>query len=38
MANYKVPRSVAFLADFPMNAGGKVLKGDLRVLAAREHL
>ncbi len=36
MANYKVPRSVAFLDDFPMNAGGKVLKGELRELAAGE--
>lgn len=36
MANYKVPRSVTFLQEFPMNAGGKVLKGDLRTLAARE--
>jgi acyl-CoA synthetase (AMP-forming)/AMP-acid ligase II len=36
MANYKVPRSVSFLTEFPMNAGGKVLKGDLRKLAAGE--
>ncbi|MBE9537891.1 MAG: AMP-binding protein [Proteobacteria bacterium] len=36
MANYKVPRSVTFVQEFPMNAGGKVLKGDLRALAARE--
>ncbi len=36
MANYKVPRSVSFLQEFPMNAGGKVLKGDLRELAASE--
>jgi acyl-CoA synthetase (AMP-forming)/AMP-acid ligase II len=36
MANYKVPRSVRFLDEFPMNAGGKVLKNDLRELAARE--
>jgi len=34
MANYKVPRSVDLLAELPMNAGGKVLKGELRVLAA----
>lgn len=34
MANYKVPRSVTFLDEFPMNASGKVLKGELRVLAA----
>ena len=26
MANYKVPRSVRFLEELPMNAGGKVLK------------
>ncbi len=36
MANYKVPRSVRFLDEFPMNAGGKVLKNKLRELAARE--
>jgi acyl-CoA synthetase (AMP-forming)/AMP-acid ligase II len=36
MANYKVPRSVRFLQEFPMNAGGKVLKNELRELAARE--
>ena len=36
MANYKVPRSVRFLDEFPMNAGGKILKGELRELAARE--
>jgi acyl-CoA synthetase (AMP-forming)/AMP-acid ligase II len=36
MANYKVPRSVRFLEEFPMNAGGKVLKNELREMAARE--
>ena len=36
MANYKVPRSVSFVENFPMNAGGKVLKGELRALAAGE--
>lgn len=36
MANYKVPRSVRFVAELPMNAGGKVLKNQLRDLAARE--
>jgi len=36
MANYKVPRSVRFLPEFPMNAGGKVLKNELRELAAQE--
>ena len=34
MANYKVPRSVRFLDAFPLNAGGKVLKTELRALAA----
>jgi acyl-CoA synthetase (AMP-forming)/AMP-acid ligase II len=34
MANYKVPRSVRFLEAFPLNAGGKVLKTELRQLAA----
>ena len=36
MANYKVPRSVRFLREFPMNAGGKVLKNALRELARTE--
>ncbi len=36
MANYKVPRSVRFLDAFPLNAGGKVLKTELRRLAAGE--
>lgn len=31
MANYKVPRSVQFVAVLPLNAAGKVLKGELRV-------
>ncbi|MFE3070961.1 FadD3 family acyl-CoA ligase [Streptomyces sp. NPDC059247] len=30
MANYKVPREVEFLPELPRNAGGKVLKGELR--------
>ncbi|MDE2596782.1 MAG: FadD3 family acyl-CoA ligase [Sphingomonadales bacterium] len=30
MANYKVPRSFAFLTDLPRNASGKVLKTELR--------
>ncbi|MER6010039.1 FadD3 family acyl-CoA ligase [Streptomyces bluensis] len=30
MANYKVPRSVEFLAQLPRNASGKVVKGELR--------
>ena len=36
MANYKVPRAVRFLNEFPMNAGGKVLKNELRDRAAAE--
>ena len=36
MANYKVPRAVRFLDEFPMNAGGKVMKNELRALAARD--
>ncbi|WP_200308388.1 FadD3 family acyl-CoA ligase [Streptomyces adelaidensis] len=30
MANYKVPRKVAFVGELPRNAGGKVVKGELR--------
>ncbi|MFE8963099.1 FadD3 family acyl-CoA ligase [Streptomyces iakyrus] len=30
MANYKVPRSVRFVAELPRNASGKVVKGALR--------
>ncbi|MFE9030437.1 FadD3 family acyl-CoA ligase [Streptomyces iakyrus] len=30
MANYKVPRSVRFVAELPRNASGKVMKGALR--------
>jgi acyl-CoA synthetase (AMP-forming)/AMP-acid ligase II len=37
MANYKVPRKVAVVEAFPLNATGKVLKGDLRH-AAKEML
>jgi acyl-CoA synthetase (AMP-forming)/AMP-acid ligase II len=36
MVNYKVPRSVCFVDDFPMNASGKVLKNELRAMAGRE--
>lgn len=36
MANYKVPRSVRFLDEFPMNASGKVLKTELRAMSRRE--
>jgi HIP---CoA ligase len=34
MANYKVPRSVEFVAALPVNASGKVLKATLRASAA----
>ncbi|MFF1645383.1 FadD3 family acyl-CoA ligase [Streptomyces sp. NPDC058240] len=30
MANYKVPRAVEFVTELPRNAGGKVVKGELR--------
>ncbi|MNP56119.1 long-chain-fatty-acid--CoA ligase [compost metagenome] len=30
MANYKVPRSVQLVEVLPLNAAGKVLKGELR--------
>ncbi|MEU7583821.1 FadD3 family acyl-CoA ligase [Streptomyces sp. NPDC041068] len=33
MANYKVPRSVEFVAELPRNASGKVVKGELREAA-----
>ncbi|MDI9886852.1 FadD3 family acyl-CoA ligase [Streptomyces sp. HNM0645] len=33
MANYKVPRSVEFVTELPRNAGGKVLKTELRARA-----
>ena len=33
MANYKVPRQVAFMDSLPMNASGKVLKPELRKLS-----
>jgi acyl-CoA synthetase (AMP-forming)/AMP-acid ligase II len=36
MANYKVPRRVRFVEEFPLNAGGKVLNTQLRRLAASE--
>jgi acyl-CoA synthetase (AMP-forming)/AMP-acid ligase II len=35
MANYKVPRSVIFLDELPMNAGGKVDKAALLQLSAQ---
>ena len=31
LANYKVPRSVRWVDALPMNAGGKVLKRELRL-------
>ncbi|MFJ7156267.1 FadD3 family acyl-CoA ligase [Streptomyces sp. NPDC101118] len=34
MANYKVPRTVEFVAELPRNASGKVLKTELRTRAA----
>ncbi len=36
MANYKVPRSVIFLDELPMNAGGKVDKAALAKRSAQE--
>jgi acyl-CoA synthetase (AMP-forming)/AMP-acid ligase II len=33
MANYKVPRSVRFVVELPLNAAGKVLKSTLRAQA-----
>lgn len=30
MANYKVPRTIEFVTDLPRNAGGKVLRTELR--------
>jgi acyl-CoA synthetase (AMP-forming)/AMP-acid ligase II len=37
MANYKVPRSVIFLTEFPMNAGGKVDKAALAKSTEESH-
>jgi len=34
MANFKVPRAIAFVDALPTNASGKVLKTELRTLAA----
>ncbi|HAN28639.1 MAG TPA: fatty acid--CoA ligase, partial [Haliea salexigens] len=36
MANYKVPRVVRLVPELPMNAGGKVLKNELRQRIAAE--
>jgi acyl-CoA synthetase (AMP-forming)/AMP-acid ligase II len=30
VANYKVPRRVELVSELPLNASGKVLKGELR--------
>jgi acyl-CoA synthetase (AMP-forming)/AMP-acid ligase II len=35
MANFKVPRSVEFLDELPVNATGKVVKDELRARAVR---
>jgi acyl-CoA synthetase (AMP-forming)/AMP-acid ligase II len=34
VANYKVPRRVEIVDDLPLNATGKVLKGELRTRMA----
>jgi len=34
MANYKVPRAIEIVDALPMNATGKVVKDELRALAA----
>ena len=34
MANFKVPRRVAFVDALPLNASGKVVKDELRALAS----
>ena len=36
MSNYKVPRTVRFLDELPLNASGKVMKPELRRMAAEE--
>ena len=36
MANFKVPRRVAFVDDLPINATGKVVKDELRARARAE--
>jgi len=33
MANYKVPRTIRIVDQFPLNATGKVLKFELRAQA-----
>ena len=37
MAKHKVPRYVAFVDSFPMNAAGKILKYKMREDAARRY-
>lgn len=34
LAGFKVPRTISFLGELPRNTGGKVLKRQLRELAA----
>ena len=36
LADYKVPRRVTFMPALPRNAGGKILKTELRTIASRE--
>jgi acyl-CoA synthetase (AMP-forming)/AMP-acid ligase II len=36
IANYKVPRRVELVDELPLNASGKVLKGELRARASTE--
>jgi len=38
LANFKVPREVAFVSKLPRNAGGKVLKRDLRERARQDSM
>ena len=38
LANFKVPREITFVSKLPRNAGGKVLKGDLRERARQGSL
>lgn len=37
MANYKVPRKIAFVDSLPLNASGKVVKPELKKLAAEKY-
>ena len=36
VANYKVPRRVKLVSELPLNASGKVLKGELRTRLSEE--